>query len=121
MRGWTAGILVAVYAFVVLAPSLAFSFDGHASIIHSLTEIHGGQLTPHIHHDKADGKGSDKQSPADVHHCCGVLFVSGFPPPTAISFVDRDCVSLIPSVSQDRHAGCGPIRLDRPPRLSSLI
>jgi hypothetical protein len=51
VRGWAAAILVAAYAFGVLVPSLAFSFDSQASIIHSLSEIHGGMLMPHLHHD----------------------------------------------------------------------
>jgi hypothetical protein len=56
VRGRAAGILVAAYAFGVLAPSLAFSFDSDASIIHSLTEVHGGLLMPHLHHDHDDHK-----------------------------------------------------------------
>ncbi|MFX5994749.1 hypothetical protein ABTF10_18890, partial [Acinetobacter baumannii] len=51
VRGWAAAILVAAYAFGILAPSLAFSFDNHTSIIHSLTEIHSGMLMLHAHHD----------------------------------------------------------------------
>jgi hypothetical protein len=121
VRGWAAGILVAAYAFGVLTPSLAFSFDSHASIIHSLTEAHGGMLVPHIHHDDADDKDSGKPSPGGGHHCCGVIALAGLLPPTEVSIAEQVCMSLISSVPQDLHAGCGPIRLDRPPRLSPLI
>jgi hypothetical protein len=121
VRGWAAGILVVAYAFGVLTPSLAFSFDSKASIIHSLTETHGGMLMPHVHHDHADDKNSDKGSPGGGHHCCGVFALAGLLPPTDASIADQICTSLIASVPQDRHAGCGPIRLDRPPRLSPLI
>ena len=54
-RGWAAGTLVATYAFGVLAPSLVFSFNSNASIIHSLMEVHGDLLVLHFHHDEADG------------------------------------------------------------------
>src|SRR5262245_46326384 len=47
-------LLVAAYAFGVLAPALAFSFDRDASIVHSLVEAHGGLLLLHLHHDDTD-------------------------------------------------------------------
>jgi hypothetical protein len=122
LRIWSAGILVAAYALAVLAPSLAFSLDSEVSIIHSLTEAHGGLLIPHYHHDDAiHHKNSGQDVPAGAHHCCGVLAPPGLLPPTDVSIADQICVSLVPSVPQDHHAGCGPSRLDRPPRLSSLI
>ena len=121
VRGWAAGMLVAAYAFGVLMPSLAFSLDSQASIIHSLTEMHGGMLVAHIHHDHADDKNSGKPSPGGGHHCCGVIALAGLPPPTGVSIANQNCASLISAVPQDRHRGCGPIRLDRPPRLSPLI
>jgi hypothetical protein len=121
VRGWATGILVVAYAFGILTPSLAFSFDNQASIIHSLTEIHGGILMPHIHHDNADGKHSDQRSPDGGHHCCGVLALAGLLPPADVSIADPICVSLISTVPQVLHSGCGPIRLDRPPRLTPLI
>jgi hypothetical protein len=120
-RVWAAGVLVVAYAFGVLSPSLAFSFDGHASIVPSVTETHGGMLAPHIHHDEAEGKNSGQHPSGGAHHCCGVLALPGLPPPTEISIADQMCTSLISSVSQDHHAGCGPVRLDRPPRPSFLI
>lgn len=120
VRAWATGILVAAYAFGVLAPSLAFSFVGEASIVHSLTEAHGGLQIPHFHHDDADREDSGQHLPGGAHHCCGVLSVAGLPPPTNFSIADQMCALLISSVPQDHHAGCGPMRLDRPPRLSSL-
>lgn len=121
VRGWAAGILVAAYAVGVLVPSLAFSFDGQASIVQSLTEIHGGMLLPHVHDDHADDKNHDKRSPGDGHRCCGVMALAGLLPPIGAAITDQICTSLIASVLQDHLAGCGPIRLDKPPRPSPMI
>jgi hypothetical protein len=120
VRGWAAGILVATYAFGVLAPSMVFSINSNASIVHSLTEVHGDLLVLHFHLDDDDGNGSDKKSPAGVHHCCGVLAAPGLPPPIEVSIVTPICASSVPSLRQDHHAGCGPVTLDRPPRPSLL-
>jgi hypothetical protein len=115
-RDWAAGILVATYAFGVVAPSMVFSFNGNASIIHSLTEVHGDLLMLHFHHDELDHKSSDKNAPAGDHHCCGVVALPGLLPPSEISFVDQICVSLVSIVPQDNDVACHPARLDRPPR-----
>jgi hypothetical protein len=97
-RGLAAGILVAIYAFGVLAPSMIFSFNSNASIIHSLTEVHGDLLVLHFHpHDDP-----------------------GLPPPIEVFVVAPICASLVPSPPQEHLAGCGPVTLDRPPRPSVL-
>jgi hypothetical protein len=119
-RSWAAVMLVAAYAFGVLAPSVAFSFDANASIIHSLTEVHGGLLVPHLHHDN-DHKNSNQRVPGGGHHCCGVLALPGLPPPTEISVVDQICLPLVSTEPQDHHAACDAARLDRPPRHLPLI
>jgi hypothetical protein len=121
MRSWAAAMLVAAYAFGVLVPTLAFSFDSDASIVHSLTETHGGLIIPHLHHDQGDHKNSGRQAPAGSHHCCGVVAVPGLPPPIEISVAEMICPSLVATVPQDHHASCGPARLDRPPRHLPLI
>jgi hypothetical protein len=121
MRALAAGVLVAAYALAVLLPSLAFSFDRDVSIVHSLTEAHGGLLIPHFHHDDADHRNPDQHAPGGAHHCCGALSLAGLLPPTGVSIADQDCARLISSVPRDHHAACGPARLDRPPRPSSLI
>src|SRR6476661_3490833 len=110
VRDWAAFILVAAYAFGVLAPSLAFSFDSDASIIHSLTEVHGGLLMPHLHHDHGNNEGSDQRAPSGAHHCCGVLALPGLPPPTEIYVADQICMSLVSTIPQDHRAACGPVR-----------
>jgi hypothetical protein len=120
VRGWAAAMLVATYAFGVLAPLMVFSINGNASIIHSLTEVHGDLLVLHFHPHDDDGKDSEKQSPAGVHHCCGVLAFPGLPPPIEVYIVAPICAALVPSLPQGDHAGCGPVTLDRPPRLSLL-
>jgi hypothetical protein len=116
----TAGLLAAIYALAVLLPSLAFSFDRDVSIVHSLTEAHGGLLIPHFHHDDADHEGSDHQVPGGAHHCCGSLSLPGLLSPAEVAIAAPICSSLISPEPDDHHAGCGPVRLDRPPRLPSL-
>jgi hypothetical protein len=114
-------MLVAAYALAVLMPSLAFSFDRDVSIVHSLTETHGGLLIPHFHHDDAGHGDSDHQAPGAAHHCCGALSLPGLLSPIVVAVIDRVCMSSILPMPEDHHAGCGSMRLDRPPRLSSLI
>ena len=121
MRLWATGAIVAAYALAVLLPSLAFSFDRDVSIVHSLTEVHGGLLIPHFHHEDADHKNPEQHVPGGAHHCCGTLSLAGLLPPTGVSIADQVCATLISSVPQDHRAGCGPARLDRPPRLFALI
>jgi hypothetical protein len=121
VRSWAACILVAAYALGVLVPSLAFSFDSDASIVHSLTEIHGGLLMPHLHHDHGEHKNSNERDRISGHHCCGVIALPGVPPPTDIYVADQICMLLVAAVPQDDHAACGPARLDRPPRHLPLI
>jgi hypothetical protein len=121
LRTWAATILIATYAFGVLAPSLAFSFDSEASIVHSLTEAHGGVLMPHLHHDHSDSKDPGQRAPNGGHHCCGVLALPGLPPPIDIVVAEQICVLFVSSVPHYNHAACGPARLDRPPRHLPLI
>ena len=90
MRAWAAGLLVTAYAFGILAPSLAFSFVSDVSIVHSLTEAHGGLPIPHFHHDDADQETPDPHLPGSAHHCCGVLSPLGLPPATDFSIADRE-------------------------------
>ena len=120
-RRWAAGIFVAAYAFGVLAPSVAFSFDSDASIVHALTEVHGGLLLPHLHHDDGGHQNSDQRAPGNGHHCCGVLIFPGLPAATDISITGPICAPLVSAVPQEDHAACGPARLDRPPRHLPLI
>lgn len=121
VRNWATLLLVAAYSFGVLAPAISFSFDADASIVHSLTEVHAGLLMPHLHHNHDDHEKSDKRAPGGVHHCCGVLALPGLPPPTNLSVASQVCASLVAEVPQDHRTACGPMRLDRPPRLLSLI
>ena len=124
LKGRAASFLVVAYALAVLLPSLAFSFDRDVSIVHSLAEVHGGLLIPHFHHDDAghgDQDQSDHQAPTGTHHCCGALSITGLLPVTEVAVVDPVCSLLISSVPEDQRVGCDPARLDRPPRLLTLI
>jgi hypothetical protein len=119
-RSWAAAMLLACYALALIVPSLAFSFDRNVSIVHSLTEAHGGLLIPHFHHDDADHQSADHNAAGGTHHCCGALSLPGLLPPSAVSVADQVCSSLILPLPEDLRAGCSPMRLERPPRLASL-
>jgi hypothetical protein len=123
---WASAVLVAAYAFGVVAPSMVFSFNAHASIMHSLSEVHGDVLVLHFHpddseHASSDHAPSDRHAAKGAHHCCGVVAVPGLLPPAVIAVIDRICVPLVSLARQDRHVGCDPARLDRPPRPLPLI
>jgi len=111
-------LLVAAYAFGVLAPALAFSFDRDASIVHSLMEAHGGLPLLHVHHDDRDQPKSSQQGPHVGHDCCGVFALQALFPPSTAYLLDVFCSALIRAEPQDRSPLCKPSRLDRPPRIT---
>ena len=116
IRIWVASVVVAAYAFGILGPTLAFSLENKVSIVHSLTEAHGGSLILHLHHDDADHQAPGKQGPHVGHHCCGVFALAGLSSP-AITFSAAEGYSpLVTSEPSDERALRQPSRLDRPPR-----
>ena len=118
VRLWATSLLVAAYAFGVLAPALAFSIDRDASIIHSLEEAHDGLLLLHVHHDDRDQTKSGQQGPHVGHHCCGVFALQALSPLyTAYSFHEFSG-ALIKAAHQDFSPVSKSSRLDRPPRIT---
>jgi hypothetical protein len=109
-------MLVAAYAFGVLGPTLAFSLEDKVSIVHSLTEVHGGSLILHLHHDDTDHQVPDKQGPHVGHHCCGVFGLVGLSASDAVFSTVEGSAVLVRSEPADEHAIRRPNRLDRPPR-----
>ena len=116
VRSWVVTIVVAAYAFGILGPALAFSLQNNASIVHSLTEGHGGFLILHLHHDETDHQVPGKQGSHVGHHCCGVFALAGLSAfPAAFSPVGG-YPALVRTEPKDGHAIRRPARLDRPPR-----
>jgi hypothetical protein len=117
VRIWVATLVVAVYAFGVLGPALAFSLENNVSIVHSLTEDHGGALILHLHHDDTDHQLPGKQGPHVGHHCCGVFALAGLSASDAAVFSTFEgYAALVMSEPSDEQALRRPSRLDRPPR-----
>jgi hypothetical protein len=118
VRLWAASFLVASYAFGLLAPAIAFSFDRDASIIHSLEEAHGGLLLLHVHHDDRDQTKSSQQGPHVGHHCCGVFALQALSAPYIAYLFHEFCGPLINAEPQDLSPLRKSSRLDRPPRIT---
>jgi hypothetical protein len=65
---WGTAALVAIYALGILFPAVAFARADAASVIHVLSESHGGFLTLHFHDVGRDHDHSKK--PGHAHQCC---------------------------------------------------
>lgn len=114
-------MVAAIYAFGVLGPALAFSMDGKISILHSLTEAHGGSIILHVHHDDTDHEAPGKQGPRVGHHCCGIFALAALSSADAvISILERPLASVT-AKPRDMQALRCPSRLDRPPRDHAVI
>src|SRR5579872_2397949 len=113
-RIWVATLVAAFYAFGILGPALAFSIDGKISIVHSLTEAHGGPIVLHVHHDDADHKAPGKRG-ADVgHHCCGIFALAALSgADNVFSILDQPLAS-VRAEPRDMRVLRRPSRLDRP-------
>jgi hypothetical protein len=119
LRRWSATLVVAAYAFGVLAPTVVFAHADHASIVHVLSESHGGMLNLHFHDD--DGNRHEhpaKPGSGPLHHCCGVVSLPGLEPSPAISIQPPQAMTALRPSSEHPRSGCDAARLERPPRLS---
>ena len=116
VRFWVATMLVAANAFGILGPALAFSLENNVSIVHSLTEDHGGPLILHLHRDDTDHQVPGKQGPHVGHHCCGVFGLVGLSASDVMFSTVQGYAALVRTEPKDEHAIRRPNRLDRPPR-----
>ena len=123
LRRWGATLLVAAYAFGILGPAVAFARADCASIVHVLSEAHGGMLTLHVHHGHVHDNGerhdhSTKGGSNPAHHCCGVIAFPGLQPAYNIS-IFRPMLTRTPfALTELSLPGSAAARLDRPPRYS---
>jgi hypothetical protein len=117
-RRWGTAALVAIYALGILGPAVAFAHADRDSVIHVLSESHGGFLTLHFHNDGRDHDHSKKTDSSQTHHCCGVVAISGLEPGAEVSFNRLALTSAIAWPSEQRISGRNLGRLDRPPRYS---
>jgi hypothetical protein len=119
-------LLVAAYAFGVLGPAVAFARADSASIVHVLSEAHGGMLTLHVHnenvhdgHVHSDGERHDHSTKGGsnlAHHCCGVIALPGLQPADNISILRPVLTRTLFALTEPSLSGGGLARLDRPPR-----
>jgi hypothetical protein len=126
LRRWGAALLVAAYAFGVLGPTVAFAHADAASIVHVLSEAHGGMLTLHVHNENVhdahvhhDGERHDHSTKGGsnlAHHCCGVIAFPGLQPASDISILRPQLTRTLFALTAPSLSGAGLTRLDRPPR-----
>ena len=111
--------MVAAYALGVLAPTVAFAHADHASIIHVLSESHGGMLILHFHDDGGDRHEHPSKSSSDpVHHCCGVISHPGLEPSSDILILAPQTTTVLLPPADHMRAGCDVSSLERPPKFS---
>jgi hypothetical protein len=137
--------LAALYAFCLLAPTLAFAFSSDAAVPFCLTENHVGPHhdaaamhigVMHIHGDggdggghhhmegvRADGSSHDQSAPRDRSghlnsgpaDCCGLFPMAGLSGEPRIAFGPSNPASVLLPPLTDALHGRGPDRINRPP------
>jgi hypothetical protein len=117
IRIWVATLVAAAYAFGILGPALAFSLDNNVSIVHSLSEVHGGSIVLHIHHDATDHEAPGKQSHHVGHHCCGIFTLAALTGSDTVVSIFEVPLALVRTDPGDHQPLRRPGRLDRPPRV----
>lgn len=121
VRIWVATLVAVIYAFGVLGPALAFSIDSKVSIVHSLTEAHGGSIILHVHHDDTDHEAPGKHGPHAGHHCCGIFALVALSGADAVFAILEQPLTSVRIEPRDMRALRRLNRLDRPPRDHAVI
>ena len=121
VRICVAALVAAIYSLGILGPSLAFSLDSKVSIVHSLTEVHGGSIILHLHHDDTDHEAPGKQGPHVGHHCCGIFALAALSGADAVFSILEQPLASVRTEPRDMQALRRSIRLDRPPRDHAVI
>ncbi len=121
IRIWVATLVAAAYTFGILGPGLAFSVERDVSIVHSLSEVHGGSIILHIHHDDTDHEAPGKQSHHVGHHCCGIFTLAALTGSDTVFSIFEAPLALVRTEPADMHSLRRPGRLDRPPRDHAVI
>jgi hypothetical protein len=119
LRALAATLMVAAYAFGVLAPTVAFARADSAAVLHVLSEPHDGMLVLHFHDGDDEQDHHDhpaKPGSGQVHHCCGVVAVPGLEPGSAPAILPPVRTSTLLPLREQWLAGRGASRLERPPR-----
>jgi hypothetical protein len=112
-------MMVMAYALGVVTPTVAFAYADHASIVHVLSESHGGMLVLHFHDHDGDRQDHPVKSGAGAaHHCCGCISLSGLEPPAAVAIMPPQTTMAPLPPPTPSLSGCGAARLDRPPKPS---
>jgi len=112
-------MIVMAYGLGVIAPTVAFAYADHASIVHVLGESHGGMLVPHFHDHGGDRHDHPvKPGGGAAHQCCGFVSLFGVEPSAAVSIFPPQTTIALLSPPTPSFSGRGAARLERPPRVS---
>jgi hypothetical protein len=117
-RWRAASVLVAVYAFCLLAPAAAMTVSSGPAAAHCLNDDHHGLAKVQVQHDGSSHSHSIPE--ADDHgqsgQCCGLFCLSAVAPAfeqgIAASFAAPDVAATVAASL----SGLGFDRIDRPPR-----
>ncbi len=120
IRIQVATLVAAAYAIGILGPALAFSLERNVSIVHSLTEVHGGSIILHVH-DDMDGEAPGKREPHVGHHCCGIFSLAAMSAACSVFSIFETPVAPVRSKPTDMQALRHLYRIDRPPRDHAVI
>jgi hypothetical protein len=119
LRRLGAAMMFMAYALGVIAPTVVFAYSDHASIIHVLSESHGGMLVLHFHDHNSDRHNHPVKSGGDTaHHCCGVISLAGLEPSAGVTILaSQTTMALLPPLPPSPDGRCVAC-LERPPKLS---
>lgn len=117
-RRRAATLLVALYAFCVVAPVAAFAMSEGSTPAHCLTDAPSTVSESHLH---LDGASHQHPGPADDDHgypdkCCGLFGVTAIAPAFAVVAIHIAHVSDVAIPVAESLFGRSSSRIDRPPR-----
>jgi len=112
-------MVVMAYVLGLIAPTVAFARADRASIVHVLSESHGGMLVLHFQEREGDRHDAPSNSgDGTLHHCCGSISLPGLEPAAAVAIMPpQTTIALLPKPTPSL-SGCGAAPLERPPKLS---
>lgn len=120
-RSRAATLLVALYAFCVVAPVAAFAMSEGSTAAHCLTDDHHAMGAMSDSHDHPAGASHQHPGPAGDDHgqagkCCGLFGVTAIAPAFDVVVTQVAQASDVAMRPAESLFGRNSSRIDRPPR-----